>query len=77
MSYLQSIDAEDQYNLTIVEPAFGVDPWYADTPANADWQYETFMTQELVPWVQQNLSTTGTEQNWLIGFSKPGSVART
>ena len=72
MSYLQSIDAEDQYNLTIVEPAFGVDPWYADTSTNPDWQYETFMTQELVPWVQQNLSTTGTEQNWLIGFSKSG-----
>ena len=30
------------------------------------------MTQELVPWVQQNLSTTGSEQNWLIGFSKSG-----
>jgi hypothetical protein len=72
MSYLQSIDAEDQYNLTIVEPAFGVDPWYADTSTNPDWQYETFMTQELVPWVRQNLSTTGTEQNWLIGFSKSG-----
>ncbi len=30
------------------------------------------MTQELVPWVQKNLSTTGNEQNWLIGFSKSG-----
>ena len=30
------------------------------------------MTTELVPWVDQNLSTTGREQNWLIGFSKSG-----
>ena len=30
------------------------------------------MTQELVPWAQKNLATTGSEQNWLIGFSKSG-----
>ena len=30
------------------------------------------MADELVPWVDQNLATTGTEQNWLIGFSKSG-----
>ena len=30
------------------------------------------MTKELVPWVKANLATTGTEQNWLIGFSKSG-----
>ena len=35
-------------------------------------QYETFMTQELVPWIKQNLATTGHEQIWLIGFSKSG-----
>jgi hypothetical protein len=30
------------------------------------------MTSELVPWAKANLATTGTEQNWLIGFSKSG-----
>ena len=30
------------------------------------------MTSELEPWVKANLATTGTEQNWLIGFSKSG-----
>ena len=35
-------------------------------------RYETFMTRELVPWVEKNLATTGHEQNWLIGFSKSG-----
>jgi hypothetical protein len=30
------------------------------------------MTQELMPWVKANLATTGTEQTWLIGFSKSG-----
>ena len=69
---MRALDAQDQYNLTIIEPSFGIDPWYADNPNDPNVQYETFMTKDLVPWVQQNLATTGTEQNWLIGFSKSG-----
>ena len=67
-----ALDAQDQYNLTIIEPTFSIDPWYANNPNDANVQFETFMTTELEPWVQANLSTTGTEHNWLIGFSKSG-----
>jgi hypothetical protein len=70
------LDAQDQYNLTIIEPTFSIDPWYANNPNDPNLQYETFMTTELEPWVQANLSTTGTEQNWLIGFSKSGIGAQ-
>ncbi len=69
---LQTLDAEDQYNLTIIEPSFYIDPWYANASNDPNLQYETFMTNELVPWAKANLSTNGTEQNWLIGFSKSG-----
>jgi len=69
---LRKLDAQDRYNLTIIEPTFAIDPWYADNPKNADVRYETFMTTEVVPWVEKNLATTGHEQNWLIGFSKSG-----
>ena len=69
---LQALDAEDQYNLTIVEPTFADQPWYDDNPNDPNLRYESFMATELVPWVDQNLATTGTEQNWLIGFSKSG-----
>jgi hypothetical protein len=69
---VQALDAQDKYNLTIVEPSFAIDPWYADNPNDPRLQYETFMTQELVPWIKQNLATTGHEQIWLIGFSKSG-----
>jgi hypothetical protein len=69
---LQALDAQDKYNLTIIEPSFNIEPWYADNPVNPAVQYETFMTKELVPWVKQNLATSSTEQNWLIGFSKSG-----
>ncbi len=69
---LRRLDAQDKYNLTIIEPTFGTDPWYANNPQNSYVQYETFMTRQLVPWVAKNLATTGHEQNWLIGFSKSG-----
>jgi S-formylglutathione hydrolase FrmB len=73
---LQAFDAEDQYNLTIIEPTFDIEPWYANVPTDPNLQYETFMTTELAPWVKANLSTTGKEQNWLIGFSKSGYGAQ-
>lgn len=69
---LRGLDAQNQYDLTIIEPSFASDPWYADNPISAETQYESFVTSELEPWVQQHLSTTGYEQNWLIGFSKSG-----
>ena len=73
---LRRLDAQDQYNLTIIEPTFAIDPWYADNPNNPNVRYETFMTREIVPWVEKNLATTGHEQNWLIGFSKSGLGAQ-
>jgi S-formylglutathione hydrolase FrmB len=69
---MQQLDAQDKYNLTILAPSFNFDPWYADSTTDPNVQYETFMATELQPWAAQNLSTTGKEQNWLIGFSKSG-----
>ena len=69
---LLGLNAQNQYNLTIIEPTFGTNPWFGDNPSDPNVQYETYMTQDLVPWVEKNLATTGTEQNWLIGFSKSG-----
>jgi hypothetical protein len=72
MATLEALDAQDQYNLTIIEPSFSIAPWYADNPTNGTVEYETFMTTEVRPWVKANLSTTGSEQHWLMGFSKSG-----
>ena len=76
METMLGLNAQNQYNLTIIEPTFGTDPWYADNPSDPNVQYETYMTQDLVPWVEKNLATTGSEQNWLIGFSKSGIGAQ-
>ena len=73
---IQGLDAQDQYNLTVIEPTFANAPWYANNPDDPNIQYETFMTQELVPWIKQQFSTTGNEQIWLLGFSKSGLGAQ-
>ncbi len=72
MKTLRGLDAANRYNLTIVEPTFGSDPWYADDVTDANHRYETFLTRQLAPWIRANLATTHTEQTWLIGFSKSG-----
>ena len=79
---MRTLNAQNQYNLTIIEPSFPSDPWYADNPNDPNLHFETFMTNDLVPWVTQNLVPSaasqpfsplpGHEQNWLIGFSKSG-----
>jgi hypothetical protein len=69
---IDTLNAQNTYNLTVIEPSFGTDPWYANNPVDSDIRYESFMTTQLVPWARATLSTTGHEQSWLIGFSKSG-----
>jgi len=69
---LESLDVEDQYNATIVEPIFPQFSWYADNPNDATVDYETFVSTILPQWVDSHFSTTGNEKNLLIGFSKSG-----
>ena len=73
---LRQLNAQNKYNLTIVEPSFPVEPWFANNPTDPNIQYETFMANNLVHWVSKNLATTGKEQNWLLGFSKSGVGAQ-
>ena len=69
---LHKLDVEDEYNATIIEPIFPVDPWYADNAVDPTINYETFMSTILPGWVDSHFSTTGTEKNLLVGFSKSG-----
>jgi S-formylglutathione hydrolase FrmB len=76
ISTLESLNAQNEYNLTIIEPSFAIDPWYADSATDPTELMDKFMTDQLVPWIKANLETTGTEQVWLIGFSKSGVGAQ-
>ena len=72
LTTLQELNAHNQYNVTLVAPSFPIDPWYADHPTDPNIKYESFMSLELQPWVTANLASTGSEQHWLLGFSKSG-----
>ena len=41
---VQAFNAQNKYNLTIIEPSFGIDPWYANNPIDPNLRQETFMT---------------------------------
>ncbi len=72
LNQLASLDVEDKYNATIIEPIFPMYSWYADNPLDATINYETFVADILPQWVDSHFSTTGNEKNLLIGFSKSG-----
>ncbi len=72
LNELESLNVENQYNTTIIEPIFPMYSWYADNPNDATINYETFVADILPQWVDSHFSTTGNEQNLLIGFSKSG-----
>ncbi|MEO8887356.1 MAG: alpha/beta hydrolase family protein [Mucilaginibacter sp.] len=47
----------DLYNIIIVCADGGVTSWYWDSPVDPTYQYETYITKELVPFVDKNYKT--------------------
>lgn len=47
----------DTYNMLIVCPDGGVSSWYWNSPADASYQYETYVSKELVAWVDSHYKT--------------------
>jgi S-formylglutathione hydrolase FrmB len=69
---LRRLNVHNQYNVTLIAPSFPIDPWYADHPTDPNYKFESFMSLEIQPWVTANLASSGSEQHWLLGFSKSG-----
>jgi hypothetical protein len=69
---LRRLNVHNDYNAYIIAPSFKTTPWYADHDSNPDRRYESFIVKDLVPWVRANLSISGHEEHWLVGFSKSG-----
>jgi S-formylglutathione hydrolase FrmB len=72
LTTVRGLNAHNQYNVTLIAPSFPTDPWYADNPSDPNIKYESFMSLELQPWVTANLTSSGSEQHLLLGFSKSG-----
>jgi S-formylglutathione hydrolase FrmB len=66
----------DLYKMLIVCPDGGFGSWYFDSPADSSWRYETYLSKELVQWVDQNLSTIANRTGRAItGLSMGGHGA--
>jgi S-formylglutathione hydrolase FrmB len=65
----------DQYNFMVVCPDAG-NSWYWDSPTDSSSRYETYITNELVPWVDKNYRTIKNRKGRAItGLSMGGHGA--
>jgi S-formylglutathione hydrolase FrmB len=66
----------DQYGMLIVCPDGGYDSWYFDSPHKPKSKYETFISQELVKYIDQHYSTiTKRSSRAITGLSMGGHGA--
>lgn len=63
----------DRYGIIIVCPDGGFGSWYWDSPADELFRYETFVSRELVAWVDANYKTIASREGRAItGLSMGG-----
>lgn len=66
----------DNYHMIIVCPDGGYAGWYFDSPIDKKSQYETFITKELVGWIDQHFPTLKTRNDRaILGLSMGGHGA--
>ena len=47
----------DQYNMIIITPDGGYDSWYFDAPEDPTYRYETFISKELIKYIDSHYKT--------------------
>lgn len=63
----------DIHEVLIVCPDGGFDSWYWDSPIDPSYQYETFVVQELIKWIDDNFNTIASREGRAItGLSMGG-----
>ncbi|MBS1659451.1 MAG: esterase family protein [Bacteroidetes bacterium] len=66
----------DQLGLIFVSPDGGYDSWYFDSPVDSTVRYETFMTKELLPYIDSHYPTIADRAHRAItGLSMGGHGA--
>ena len=70
---LRLLNVPNLFNMTLIAPSFGYEPWYGDNIPDAK-QMESFIVDDLVPFGDTFAKST-IPQRYLIGFSKSGNGA--
>lgn len=66
----------DLYQMILVCPDGGYDSWYFDSPIMRNSQYETYISQEVIDWVDKNYATVSKPKGRAIaGLSMGGHGA--
>lgn len=66
----------DTYQEIIVCPDGNVTSWYLDSPVNKAWKYETYITKELIPFIDEHYKTVKDRKGRAItGLSMGGHGA--
>lgn len=66
----------DQYHFIIVCPDGNFASWYFDSPMNADWKYETYISGELIHYIDTHFATiTNRNGRVITGLSMGGHGA--
>ncbi|MBE9460259.1 alpha/beta hydrolase [Dyadobacter subterraneus] len=66
----------DQYKLIIVCPDGNFSSWYFDSPVDPTWKYETYVSSELVSWIDSHYKTINNKSGRAItGLSMGGHGA--
>jgi S-formylglutathione hydrolase FrmB len=66
----------DQYSIIMVCADGLVSSWYFDSPVDKNWKYETYVSSELVSWVDKHFSTKQNKKGRAImGLSMGGHGA--
>lgn len=69
-------NAADLHNIMIVCPDGGFSSWYWDSPADSQFKYETYVSQELVAWIDGKYKTVKSPKGRAItGLSMGGHGA--
>jgi S-formylglutathione hydrolase FrmB len=74
---LRQLDVPNRFNMTLIAPSFGYEPWYGDNVTDRTMRLETFFIRDLVPWSDSFLPAGTTPQRFVLGFSKSGNGALT
>lgn len=65
----------DEMQMIFVTP-YVMNTWYFDSPVNKEFQYETFITKELIPWIDANYPTIADRNHRAVtGLSMGGHGA--
>lgn len=64
----------DHYGIIFVLPS-GKDSWYWDSPVKSDMQMESFITKELIPWIDANYPTKAEASQRAVSGLSMGATA--